>query len=206
MLPSTTVGAPGVKLLKELSTISFSFLRLTGEHRARPDIVFGFLDSIAEVHGEAVEKASVGALNGLAVDETTLEIFRIFEAVILNTVSSVEGSLGNHWGSQSEQGVAGQVAFESKASPPRKIPDKSNESLSGMLMFLTKALKVCPVFMLHLPLAQGAEREDEQLLRQAVDSSVASLNDSDPEVTRSAIVFLKVLVRHANHFDVAPQM
>jgi hypothetical protein len=194
MLPSSCDDASNFKLLRELCSLACSILTETSTHRAHFEVVYGFICKFLETYGESVEKVALATLSGASIQGSETEMVKLLEEVMLRTVAAVQETLGNVWTSASEQGN-GQEAFESKPSPARKPQTKSNESLAGILSFLKQALISCPVFLLHLPSAPGKDSEDDMLLRRAIDSAVASLNDSDPELTRNAIAFLKTLVR-----------
>ena len=169
-------------------------LRKASDSRAHFEVAFAFVDKFLSAYGDLVEKGALDALGGSPVQEHVKEPGRLLEDLILETTTSVQENLGDIWTNPSEQGN-GEEAFERKPSPVRKPTMKSNESLAGILSFLTKALDICPVFLLHLPAAKGKDFEDDMLLRRAVDSSVASLNDSDPELAKNSISFLQTLVR-----------
>lgn len=167
---------------------------MTSKGRAHFEVVFCFISKFVVVHGEVVEKTALATLSGSPVQEFEKEIGRFIQDMILGTVAAVQESSGNIWTSHGEQ-RNGQDAFESKQSPATKTQIKSNELLAGILCFLNEALVYCPVFLLHLPCALGGDLTDDMLLRRAIKSAVAGLYDSDLEITRSAITFLKTLVR-----------
>lgn len=169
-------------------------LKKTSSSRAHFEVAFEFVGNFVTTYGEDVEKGALATLSGSLLHDNVRELGRLLEKLILDTVAAVQENLGNVWTSpMSEQGM-GEDAFERKPSPVRKPQMKSNESLAGILCFLKKAMGVCPVFLLHLPASPGKDREDDMLLRRAVDSAVVSLNDSDPEIARNSIAFLEALV------------
>ena len=194
LLPPACHDLTSVRLLDKLCSVATAFLQKTSSSRAHFEVAFEFVGNYVNAYGGDVEKGTLSTLGGSSVQDFTKELGRLLEQLILGTVAAVQENLGNVWDSPSEQGQ-GEDAFESKPSPVRKPQMKSNESLAGILSFLTKGLEVCPVFLLHLPAAPGKDPEDDMLLRRAVDSAVASLNDSDPEIARNSIAFLEALVR-----------
>jgi len=193
LLPPVCHDAESVKLLRELCGLVTAVLKRASDSRAHFEVAFVFVGDFVATYGEDVEKGALAALSGSSLPDHVREIGRLLENLILETIASVQENLGNVWTNPSEQGN-GEEAFERKPSPVKKPQMKSNESLAGILSFLTKALEVCPVFLLHLPAAPGKDHEDDMLLRRAVDSAVASLNDSDPELARHSISFLKAMV------------
>ena len=138
----------------------------------------------------------VASLAGNPITEPDQKLGEMFENQVLVTIASVQDILGNAWTCASEQGN-GQDARESVPTPPRVDPPKSNEALGCMLTFSTKAVETCPVFLFQLPSAPDKDRDEDKLLRRAVDSAVVALNDTDPEIVESSIVFLMALVGFA---------
>lgn len=193
LLPPTCNDENSLKLLQDLCSISSSILRNTRRCRAHFEVSFGFICKFLVAYGGTVEKEALASLNGCSNQGSERDVAKLLEELMITTVAAVQECLGSVWTSHSEQGN-GQDAFESKGSPARKPLTKSNESLVGILSLLKQAVISCPNFLLHLP-SQGKERDDDLLIRRAIDSAVASLNDSDPEITRNAIAFLKTLVR-----------
>jgi len=186
--------AASVKLIGELCSIATAVLEKASDSRAHFEVAFVFVGNFVTAYGADVETGALATLAGTSVQDHIKELGRLLESLILGTVAAVQENLGNVWTSPSEQGN-GEEAFERKPSPVKRPHMKSNESLAGILLFLTKALGVCPVFLLHLPAGPGKDREDDKLLRRAVDSAVVSLNDDDPEIVRNSIAFLEALVR-----------
>jgi hypothetical protein len=112
---------------------------------------------------------------------------------MLGTIAATQASLGSVWTSPKEQ-EEGQSAFESKPFPAPKPGSISDESLGGMLSLTRKGLEQCPAFFLQLPAGRGIDRGDDTLLRRAVTSAVASLNDTDPDIVLNAIMLLNAMV------------
>jgi hypothetical protein len=173
--------------------LASSILRKTSVSKTHCEVVSGFVCKFLVAHGNTVEKVASASQNGSSVRDSDREVAELLEELMSSTVAAVQESLGSIWICRSEQGN-GQDAFESKPLPVQKPQAKSNESLAGILSFLQQALVSCPIFLLHIPAAPGNGRDDNKLLRKAIDAAVESLNDSDPEITRNSIYFLKTLV------------
>jgi hypothetical protein len=67
-------------------------------------------------------------------------------------------------------------------------------SLGGMLSLTQKGLEQCPVFFLQLPAGRGIDGGDDILVRRAVTSALASLNDTDPDIVLNSILVLTGMV------------
>jgi hypothetical protein len=179
-------------LLKDLCAVSSSMLRTQHDRPVHSEAIFEFLEDFVHTHGHKIEKAleSTGSMSNNLNDK---EAARLLEDLVLGTIAATQASLGSVWASPKEQG-GGQSAFESKPSPAPKPGSISDESLGGMLSLTQKGLEQCPVFFLQLPAGLGIDRGDDTLLRRAVTSAVASLNDTDPDIVLNAILLLTAMV------------
>jgi hypothetical protein len=199
LLPSSLDSPDSLPLLNDLCQLVSILLRrpMQGSNTT-VDIAFNFMRNVFRQFGKTLAMGfdhrsdQYAASNGIEVD-------RLLRNLILNVVETVQESLGPVWAKPSEQDN-GQVAFESKPMPTQKVTLKSSEWLGGMLDVLTQGLVFCPKFLIHLPTPGSGLRDtntsDDVLLRRAVDAAAASLEDySDVDGLRSAILFLKTLVR-----------
>jgi hypothetical protein len=180
-------------LLKDLCAVSSSMLRTQNGSPVHFESIFEFLKDFVYTHGHKIEKWALASTESMSVNFNDEEAARLLEDLMLGTIEATRASLGSVWTSPKEQGE-GQSAFESKPPPAPKPGSISNESLAGMLSLTQKGLDQCPVFFLQLPAVRGIDREDDRLLRRAVDSAVASLNDSDPDIVLNAIIILTAMV------------
>ena len=155
--------------------------------------VFDLIGACIDLYGTTIEKGFVASMAGTEILKSDQEVTRLIEDLIVTNVASAKESLGTVWTLPREQ-KNGQDAFESKPLPRRQPVVKSTESLSAVLVMLTKCLGKCPLFSMHLPVAPGVENDTDMLLRRAVDSSVDCLSAGDPEITKTAILFIKTLV------------
>lgn len=157
--------------------------------------LFLFLEGFVHAYGEGIEKSAISTLRNTELPvEDDIEFGRMLQDVIVRIVDSAQSSLGGVWTRPKEQ-RQGQLAFESKSSPPR-IETTPNDALAGVFSFTTECLMTCPVFLLHLrALMSQDEHQEDLFVRRVSESAVHALNDTDPEVSRSAMKVLKVAVR-----------
>jgi hypothetical protein len=156
--------------------------------------LFAFLEDIVVSFGDIVEPSAIATIQGSSIGERERLVGRVLEELLLDTVAAAKCTLGGVWSSSSEQ-REGQPAFETKFNPlPPKIGTTSNASLAGMLSLLERCLDFCPVFLFQLPSGPGLDRDDDRMLRRALDSAVLSLSDSDPSIVKSGMTFLKSAV------------
>lgn len=156
--------------------------------------IFEFLEDFVHTHGHKIERGALERTETLSANFNDKEVPRLLEDLMLGTIAATRESLGSVWASPTEQGE-GQSAFESKPPPAPKPGSVPNDSLAGMLSLTQKGLEICPVFFLHLPTGRSKDREDDMLLRRAVNSAVASLIDTDTEIIVNAIHLLTAMVR-----------
>lgn len=179
-LPPLVGDATDIALLRELCSIASSILKVSNTSTASLDIIFGFIDLFIESYGNYVEAATIGATNA--------DVGRLLEDIVMQTVDSVQDSLGNTWSKPSEQ-ENGQAAFESRQAPKQK--QKPTDCLAGVLGMLELGLRHCPNFLLRIT---GSKDSNDQILYLATVAATASLQDEKPEVIRSSVLFLKTLV------------
>jgi hypothetical protein len=209
LLPTTCVHENNVKLIKEfcqLATLIQERVSSNRKQNAHIHTVFRFVKKLLALYGGFIE-------SNLGIEEVQksvyfIEIESIVKTMIWKTIEAVQTSLGHTWThpvNSSEQGN-GQVAFERKASPTRKLlVKKSNmESISGVLSFLSQGLVSCPTLIVHIqvvaPMQNGlstAQNDSEiTLIRRATDSAILALHEhNDTDKVQSATLFLTALVR-----------
>jgi hypothetical protein len=180
-------------LLKDLCAVSASMLKTQHGRPVHFESIFEFLEDFVHTHGYKIEKWASESTESMSVNLNDKEAARLLENLMLGTITATQASLGSVWTIPKEQ-EEGQSAFERKPSPAPKPGSISDESLGGMLSLTRKGLEQCPVFFLQLPAGRGIDRGDDILLRRAVTSAVASLNDTDPDIVLNAIMLLTAMV------------
>jgi hypothetical protein len=68
------------------------------------------------------------------------------------------------------------------------------DALSAVFSLLQTCAKWCPVFLLHLPVAQGLDCHEDLLVRHAVESAVACLLEMNEATSKRAMEFLESTV------------
>jgi hypothetical protein len=182
-----------LSLLKDLCAVSSSMLKTQNGSAVHFESIFEFLEDFVHTHGHKIDKLALESNESMSINLNDKEAARLLEDLMLGTLAATRASLGSAWTSPKEQGE-GQSAFESKPPPAPKPGSISNESLAGMLSLTQKGLEQCPAFFLQLPAGRGIDRADDKLLRRAVDSAVASLNGTDPDIVLNAITLLTAVV------------
>jgi hypothetical protein len=190
--PSSCSGETSKKLLKDIFAVAGLLLR-PSDGSPVFDPLLNYLQSFIHKFGEGVEKSALAAWRGSAVPEMEREIGTMLKELLLATLTAARNSLGDVWTSASEQNQ-GESAFESESSPTKRRPATPNDTLTGVFALLKNCLESCPVFIFHLPAASELDKDDEMLLRRALHSAVASINDVDPSIARSAMSLLKTAV------------
>jgi hypothetical protein len=203
LLPPSCEDGNSLKLLHELCQLTSSILQKPpATNKTYLNVVFGFMSKFLKMYGKNLETKSISFERVYADTPCGIAIENLLQGMISSIFETVQESLGNVWTCPSEQGN-GQVAFESKPIHISKVRLKSNESLGGVLCFLTEGLVSCPNFFIRIPIPMGRDIDHDDnnnssdiLVRRAVDSALSSLDDSnDTETITSAILFLTVLVR-----------
>ena len=180
-------------LLKDICAVSSSMLRTQHDRPVHFESILEFLEDFVHTYGHKIERWASESDESMSVNFNDKEAARLLEDLMLGTIAATEASLGSVWTSPKEQ-EEGQSALESKPSPAPKPGSISDESLGGMLSLTRKGLEQCPVFFLQLPAGRGVDRGDDILLRRAITSAVASLNDTDPDIVLYAIMLLNAMV------------
>jgi hypothetical protein len=181
-----------MKLLIELFATGQAMLQSYGSIHFDP--LFDFLVKCVHNFGAVVENVTLSIIRGSVVTDTDKEVKNMLEDLMLKTISAARESIG-FVGTKSIEQKQGQPAFESKPSLPRKPGFFLNEALTGVFTLMRICMDMCPLFLLHLSTGQGSDRKDDILLISAINCAVMSLNDSDPEMARTAMKFLTVVVR-----------
>ena len=194
LLPPYCNNDDTLSLLNELFVLALSTKTTINTSKLHFETIFEFLKECVAMYGDVIERAVTLSLSGGEVRQIDWEIRRILEKSFLDTVTAVQESLGSVWTLPREQ-RNGQDAFETKPSPKHRISEKSNESLASILTLCKCCLQKCPLFLLRLPAMSGVNRDNDMLLRRALDSAIDSVNDTDPEVISCSIAFLTALVR-----------
>ena len=189
--PPPLVGDSMVLVENILTLASIVARKIPGEVSKNFQHLFLFLRDCIHTYGDMIEKA-VTIQNGEA--PINLELLRQTKGVVLLTIDCASSTLGTAWSKPKEQ-VQGQLAFESKPSPLR-IESVPNESLAGLLSFTMECLKICPTFLFGLTSGSTPDRGEDLLIRRAIESSVLALNDSDSDVSLSAVTLLRTVVRY----------
>jgi hypothetical protein len=192
-MPSDYDISGSMALLKDLCAVSASMLRMQHGRPVHFESIFEFLKDFVHTHGHKIEKWALESTERISVNLNDKEAAHLLEDLMLGTIAATQASLGSVWTSRKEQ-EEGQSAFESNPSPAPKPGSISDESLGGMLSLTRICLEQCPVFFLQLPAGRGIDRGDDILLRRAVTSAVASLNDTDPDIVLNAIMLLNAMV------------
>lgn len=158
--------------------------------------VMAFLQTMVEIHGADIDQAARLSLNGEPkggeAKERARRIGQALESLLLMTAEGVQTLLGPTWTSGQRQGN-GQQAFESKSQiqdhgPPRQV---SRTALAPMLSVLQTFAQQCPIFLLHLPVAKDQDRNEDVLVRLAIESAVASILDPDVDTSTSCMDYLE---------------
>ena len=185
-----------VAVFKELCTLASVLISSRSNDTAALVAVLDFLNDFVSWHGEKVEIAALCVVDNSSqtVANTLMtETGKLLEGLVLETIQSGKDGLGNAWNRDKEQGQ-GQRPFESKVEP---IAEQATnvELLSAVFALLCECCRKCPTFLAYLPASPNVDRDHDRLLNRAVESAVVSIKDSDVDVARQAILFLKGVVR-----------
>jgi hypothetical protein len=121
------------------------------------------------------------------------EMFRLTEGLFLSGIEYARPFLGEFWTKPAEQGQ-GQLPFENHDEVVAKLSESTKECLTALLPLIQVCLDHSPIFLLCLPARPGVDREQDMLLRRAVDSTVSSLNEADGDLSSCAILLLETMV------------
>jgi hypothetical protein len=197
-LPPECIDDLSVSFVKELCLVATSIIQsdCNGEKQLNFQPVLDFLKTFVKIHGDVIDKNAKSTLEGGSTPsnaERGREVGKCLETLLLTTVVGINNLLGSTWTSAQRQGN-GQPAFESKAEPVDDKRQVSNEALSAMFSLLKTCAERCPVFLLHLPAAPGLDRDEDLLLRRAVESAVTSLLEPEVATSKGAMEFLLATV------------
>lgn len=169
-----------------------SLLGATAQSAHHCEIAFRFIDALLNSVGTEVEKLSSAKLGGTVISDAGQELGRLVEMTVVESITASQENLGT-WTRAREQGQ-GQPAFESRSPIAVERKANSNDALASAFSMLSTALKTCPTFTFFLPAALGVDREEDTLLRRAIDAAACSLNDGNTDLVKSCICFLVSLV------------
>jgi hypothetical protein len=158
--------------------------------------VLDFLQMFVKIYGDVIDKDARATIEGRSTPsnaERGREVGKCLETLLLTTVVAINNLLGTTWTNSQRQGQ-GQPPFESKAEPVDDTRQTSNGALSAMFSLLRTCAERCPVFLLHLPAAPGLDRNEDLLLRRAVESAVTSLLEPEVATSKGAVEFLEATV------------
>jgi hypothetical protein len=193
LLPPDCDDENNLNLFKELCTIVSSIKNIASTNRAHFEVIFEFIGNCIDLYGCTIDKGLIASRAGVQLLSSDYQVRRLLDELLVENISAIKESLGSVWTMSREQ-KNGQDAFESKPSPRRPSPPTTNECLAAVFSVLRKCLDQCPLFALHLPAAPGVDRDNDMLLRRAVEAAVDSLSVSDPEISHNSILFLISLV------------
>lgn len=186
-LPPTCENDRNVAVLRKVMSVASSMQKKVNENVKTHESLCCFIELIGHYYGSMLDQTVLGDFGK--------EIVHIMENLILDEVTSVWDKLGPSW-IRSYKQDQGQPAFESKPSEvQQKLDVDSSECLEGLLSMLCSTMEYCPEFLLRLPAVRGVDKDDDPLMRRAFISAVACLNASDFELVRTAISYLKSMVR-----------
>lgn len=193
LLPPSVRDDYGLGLLRDLGGIASSMIASGIASRELFECFCGFLHEFIMAHGEAIDRGAASMLQASSGFAAEREIFRLAEGLFLRAIEYARPALGEDWTRPVEQGQ-GQPPFESRNASAPRLPEASKDCLAALLPLLRACVDLAPIFFSYLPARPGVDRDQDMLLRRAVDSTVGSLNESDSNLVRSAIVFLETMV------------
>ena len=193
LLPPSTRDEYSLGLLRDLGAVASSMTASGIASRELFESLCRFLSEFITAHGESIDKGTTSMLQTSTGFAAEREVFRIAEGLFLSTIEYARPALGEEWTKPAEQ-REGQPPFESRNASTRKLSDSTKDCLAALLPLLQTCLDLSPVFLAYLPARPGVDREQDMLLRRAVDSTVGSLNEADSDLTMSAISLLETMV------------
>ena len=195
LLPPSVRDDYSLGLLRDLGAIASSMIASGIASRELFESLCRFLGEFIVAHGEAIDKGTTSMLQSSPGFAAEREIFRLAEGLFLGAIEYARPALGEDWTRPAEQGQ-GQPPFESRNAAAPKLSESTKDCLAALLPLLQVCLDLSPVFLAYLPARPGVDREQDMLLRRAVDSTVGSLNEADSDLAVSAIRLLETMVRH----------
>lgn len=163
---------------------------------------------MAKLHGRAIDDYAKQSLRGENInesstgderssDERTRQVGSALESIVLTAVEGVHDLLGPKWTNAQRQGN-GQPAFESKSQPvDHGSFYVSNVALAPMLELLQTCAEHCPFFLVHLPTAKDQDRNEDLLVRRAIESAVSCILERDVSTATRGMQFLEASIRVA---------
>jgi len=187
--------------------------------------VLTFIELSVEVYGKTIENVSLsraqdGNNETIPDSENDKEMYKRLDTLTRITITAMISHhvLGNVWTSIQKQGN-GQSAFETKTKMNNSNSDSQcticSTGLAPLFSFLSKCVKRCPIFLLHI-LAGGPDEvttnysiddstssPDLSMLREVIDSAVSSFLHPQLEISIQAIKFIEsiVLLPHQSTTD-----
>lgn len=195
LLPPSVRDDYSLGLLRDLGAVASSMIASGTTNSVLFESLCTFLDEFIVAHGEAIDTGTTSVLRATSGFAGEREIFRLAEGLFLSAIEYALPALGEDWTRPAEQ-REGQAAVESQdAGSLPKRSEATTECLSTLLPLLQTCLDLAPVFLAYLPARPGVDREQDMLLRRAIDSTVGSLNDTDSELVIRSISLLETMVR-----------
>ena len=199
-IPQDLDSEESIGLILELFKLSTSMLRASDITNGSLLAACEFVERVIDVHGSVIEDAARHTMGdssvAVSVKGIPTDVGRLVETLLLDVIETSKGSLGSAWTRDKEQ-VPRQQSFESrpKAKVDAEVKPSSPEVLAAIFAVLITCAKKCPTMLVCLPATPDGDAEHDRLLSRAVDSCVSVLVESDFDVARSSILFLKSVVR-----------
>jgi hypothetical protein len=186
--------------LEELCQLAISMVeykKATTEEEWNFGPVVEFIRTMTEIHGKDIDRYALLSLKGETTrgdeaEERARRMGQALESVLLTTTEGVQSLLGPTWTNAQRQGN-GQPAFESKSqlADQGSSHQVSRAALAPMLSLLQTCAEHCPIFLLHLPAAKGQDRNEDLLVRRAVESAISSILDPDVDTSTACMAYLE---------------
>lgn len=203
VLPHTSDDIHSVSLLHELCSLSSTAILTDSDRcRERVEVAFGFASDVLRAFGSRLDSSYFSQRNGSydqsakSDDVNTLvgDLIRVDVVVIAEAFGSAFPPKGLRREQMNDEDVMEQEIQTARDS----LPVTSIEPLSAIMSFLEMSLEYCPLFFIQLIPMNGKNHNVWEVLQQATDVSVSSLNNRDSDDVRSAMSFLKSMVRRTN--------
>lgn len=188
-----------IGLILELFKLSSSMLRESEIASGSLLAACEFVERVIDVHGSAIETAARLAMGDSSSADSakaaSSDVGRLVENLLLKVVDTSKASFGSAWTRDKEQ-MPRQQSFESRPKAKVDAEEKptSPEVLAAVFAVLVACARKCPTLLVCLPAKPDGDAEHDRLLSRAVESSVSVLAESEFDVTRSSILFLKSVV------------
>uniref|UniRef100_A0A7S1VM81 Uncharacterized protein n=1 Tax=Grammatophora oceanica TaxID=210454 RepID=A0A7S1VM81_9STRA len=201
-IPERMETAEDIGVLREVSTLASIIVNTSsGNQDEALSAVLDVISQVIAVHGASIDNAINTILdnNGVSQSSISEDAGRCIESLLLKTIGATKDKLGAAWTRPKEQGQ-GQTAVESKSrgsSGELSLQDQkptSTSALSSIFNVLETIARCCPAFLTHLPAASGKDQETDRLLHRAMESAISSVTETDVDLVRNALLFLKSTV------------